>query len=120
MTSARPPNAAAGRPPPMTLPKVTRSGVQRVVGSRLELEPAAAGDAEAGHHLVDDEERAVRLRDPGEGGVEAVARRDDAHVRGRGLGDDDGDLVAVLGERGLDRGDVVVRQHDRVVRLRTR
>ncbi|CAM5267050.1 hypothetical protein STANM309S_01438 [Streptomyces tanashiensis] len=26
MTSARPPNAAAGKPPPMTLPKVIRSG----------------------------------------------------------------------------------------------
>lgn len=27
MTSARPPNAAAGKPPPMTLPKVIRSGL---------------------------------------------------------------------------------------------
>ncbi len=26
MTSARPPNAAAGKPPPMTLPNVIRSG----------------------------------------------------------------------------------------------
>ena len=26
MTSARPPKAAAGKPPPMTLPKVIRSG----------------------------------------------------------------------------------------------
>ena len=28
ITSARPPNAAAGSPPPITLPKVNRSGAQ--------------------------------------------------------------------------------------------
>ena len=31
MTSARPPNAASGNPPPTTLPSVVRSGVMRMV-----------------------------------------------------------------------------------------
>ncbi len=102
----------------MTLPKVTRSGAHVASYARLELEPAAARDAEAGHDLVDDEQRAVRLRDAREPGVEARQRRDHAHVGGGGLGDDGGDVVAVRGERGLDRGEVVVGQHDRLVRLR--
>ena len=55
MTSARPPNAAAGSPPPMTLPNVIRSAS---TGSRP-YQPER-GDAEAGQHLVDDQQRAVR------------------------------------------------------------
>ena len=47
-------------------------------------------------------------------GVEAVQRRDDAHVAGGGLADDAGDLGAALGEDGLDGGDVVVGQDDGV------
>ena len=48
----------------------------------------------------------------GEEPVEPRVRRDHAHVAGRGLGDQAGDPVAVLGERGLDRGPVVVGQHE--------
>ena len=54
MTSARPPNAAAGSPPPMTLPKV-----DQVAGHALDAVPAGPAHPEAGHHLVDDEQRAV-------------------------------------------------------------
>ena len=57
MMSARPPKAPQGRPPPMILPRVVRSGCDVV-----ELLCAAEGDAEAGHDLVEDEQRAVRLR----------------------------------------------------------
>jgi hypothetical protein len=54
MMSARPPNAPTGRPPPMILPRVVRSG-----DDLLDLLHAAAADAEAGHDLVENEHRAV-------------------------------------------------------------
>ena len=85
---------------------------------RVEAVPSGAGHPEPGHHLVDDEQRAVRVRDPGQFGVEAVTRGDHAHVAGGGLGDDRGDVLALGGERLLDRAQVVVRQHDRVARRR--
>ena len=56
ITSARPPNAASGRPPPTILPRIVRSG--------RDAEPllrAAARDAEAGDHLVEDEQRSRRV-----------------------------------------------------------
>ena len=67
MISARPPNAAAGSPPDITLPKQYRSPA---TPSRP-YQPARR-DAEAGHHLVDDEQRAVRGAQPLEPGVEPV------------------------------------------------
>ena len=45
---------------------------------------------------------------------ESGQRGDDAHVGGGRLGDHAGDLAAVLLEGGLDQGEVVVGQHDRV------
>ena len=114
ITSARPPNAAAGSPPPITLPKVIRSGAHAV-----EAEPAGPADPEAGHHLVADEQRAVRPAQLGQPGVEAGQRRDDAHVAGGRLGDDAGDLAVVHPERLGHRGEVVVGDHDRVGRGRT-
>ena len=64
MTSARPPSAASGIPPPMTLPNVIRSGVgsQAAAPDGLEAPPAGGPDAEAGEHLVEDQQRAVRVR----------------------------------------------------------
>ena len=47
-------------------------------------------------------------------GVEALARGDHAHVGRRGLGDDGGNAVAVLGEGGFDGVEVVVGQHERL------
>ena len=70
-----------------------------------------AGDPEAGHHLVGDEQRAVLGAGLGEELVEAGLGRDHAHVAGRGLGDQAGDLGAALGERRLDGLPVVVGQH---------
>ena len=115
MTSARPPRAAVGMPPPMTLPKVSRSGVHGSAASgRAAGEAPVAGvaGAEAGEDLVEDQQGAVFAGDPGQAGVEALARGDDAHVGGGRLGDDGGDVGAVLGEGGLDGGEVVVGQHE--------
>ncbi len=86
---------------------------------RIQPVPAGGADPEAGHHLVEDEQRTVRGGDAAQLRVEAVQRRDDAHVRRRRLGDHAGDLGAAGRERGLDRGHVVVRQHDRVAGLGT-
>ena len=68
----------------------------RQVGPDAEaLLRAAAGDAEAGDHLVEDEqrargvaERAQRLEEPG-------LRRDAAHVPGDRLDEDRGEVLAV-------------------------
>ena len=47
-------------------------------------------------------------------GVEAGRRWHDPHVGRGALGDDRGDLAAALGEAGLQGGDVVVGQDDRL------
>ncbi len=83
----------------------------------LQAVPARLRHAEAGHHLVGDEQRAVLPAEPGQAAVEAGQRRDDAHVAGRGLGDHAGDLAGVGPEGRLDGGEVVVRQHDGVAGL---
>ena len=71
MTSARPPKAASGRPPPAIFPSTVRSGRDAV-----ELLRPTARDAEAGDHLVEDEQGAGRVaegasasRKPGAGGT---------------------------------------------------
>ena len=56
ITSARPPKAPMGSPPPMTLPKQVRSGRDAVRGLG-----AAEAEAEAGDHLVEDQQRAGRV-----------------------------------------------------------
>ena len=64
MTSARPPNPAAGNPPPMTLPE--RHQV-RLPPSRAPSKPQYPRyDAEAGHDLAADEQRAVLRTERGE------------------------------------------------------
>ena len=72
-------------------------------------------DAEAGHHLVEDEQRPVRGRQVAQALEEAVHREDEAHVPGDRLDDDRRDLARVLGEEPLDRGEVVVGRDERVL-----
>ena len=93
----------------------------RQVGQDAEaLLGAAAGDAEAGDHLVEDQqcarrvaERAQRLEEPGRG-------RHDAHVPGHRLDDDRGEPFAVALDRGGGRVEVVVGRDDGVGRRRRR
>ncbi len=101
-------------PPPITLPNVSRSGVHGSAASAApagEAPVAGVAGAEAREDLVDDQQRAVFAGDPGKAGVEALAGRDDTHVGRSRLGDDGGDVAAVLGEGCLDGGEIVVGQH---------
>src|SRR5699024_1647546 len=70
----------------------------QVTGHPVDAVPAGVGGAETGHDLVHDEQRAVGVGDLLECGVEALTRGDGAHVAGRRLGDDRGDLTRVIGE----------------------
>lgn len=69
---------------------------------------------ESGEDLVEDHEGAVRVGGLRDEAVEARQRRDDAHVRRRGLDDDGRDPQAVLGEDGGERLRVVVADHERL------
>ena len=59
ITARLPPKAASGMPPPITLPNTLRSGAKPGIAARVEALRAAERDAKAGHHLVEDEQRAV-------------------------------------------------------------
>ena len=77
----------------MILPRVVRSGVTpyRCLG-------AAPGDAKAGDHFVEEQQRARLGAQPARGLQEPRLRRHDAHVAGDRLDDHAGDLVAAGGE----------------------
>ena len=107
MTTAGPPTAASGRPPPTTLPKIDRSGV---IPNHACAPPRA--DAEPGDHLVEDEQRAGAGAPVPEVVEEAGRGGDEAHVGGDRLDEDRREVV--LGEGGIDRGDVVVGHDDGV------
>ena len=79
--------------------------------------PAGVGGAEARHHLVEDQQGAIEVGELLKLGVEVVLRGDGAHVaRGR-LGDYCRDLALILAEGAFHCSDIVVRHHDRVLRL---
>ena len=102
MMSARPPTAPMGRPPPMTLPKVVRSG--RTSYLRLR---ATRAEPEAGDDLVEHEERADTVA-LGPQTVEEPGRWcDDTHVRRDRLDEHRGHLLVELGHH-------VVGHHHRV------
>ena len=96
--SRRPPYAATGSPPPITLPSVVRSGVDAEALAR-----AAGRDAEAGHHLVEDQQRAVLVGERAQRREEAGIGRDEARVADDRLDDDRGDAAGVLAQQRLDR-----------------
>ena len=69
ISSALPPTAAAGRPPPITLPRSVRSAPHP--GQLLR---AAARDAKAADHLVEHQQRAGRVGTLAQQLEEALAR----------------------------------------------
>ncbi len=86
----------------------------------LDPPPAVGAHAEARHHLVEHEQRPVGIRRAPQVLVEPGRRGHHAHVRGCGLGDDGGDLVAAFGKQRVDRCRVAVRQHHRLGSRRSR
>ena len=77
MTSARPPKAASGSPPPTIFPRI-----DQIRRDAVALLRTAAGDPEAGHDLVEHEQRAARVAEGAQRLEESRLRRDDAHVPG--------------------------------------
>ena len=71
------------------------------------LRPAVLG-AEAGDHLIHDEQRAVRVAQGPQRLEEAFLRQHEAHVSGNGLHDDRRDVLAVQVENVLDGPHVIV------------
>ncbi len=89
----------------------------QVSGDPVDAVPAGRARAEAGHHLVHDQQRAVLTGEVAQALVEAGHRGDGAHVAGGGLGDDRSDLAGVRLEGGTHGGEVVVGDDDGVARL---
>ena len=81
----------------MILPSVVRSGSD----AQQRLRPAV-GHAEAGHHFVEDQQRAVLVGHLPQRLAELGRRRDAAHVADDRLDDHAGDLRAVLGKGVFD------------------
>ena len=103
-----PPKAPTGMPPPITLPKVARSG-----RDAEELGRAAAAEAKARDHLVEDQQRAVRARERAQGLEELAPLRQQAVIGGHRLDDDGGDARALAREQRRQRRLVIERQHAR-------
>ncbi len=78
---------------------------------RLRASPA---DPEAGHHLVEDQQRAVAVAEIAQPGEETGDGRDQVHVAGDRLDDHGGDLIPRTREERLDRREVVVRREQGV------
>ena len=73
-------------------------------------------DAEAGHHFVEYQHRAVLGAQLAQRTQELRFGCDEVHVAGHRLDDDTGDLVALVLEQVLQFRAVVVGQHQRVLR----
>ena len=108
ISSALPPSAETGQPFAIALPSVVRSGVTPAIGL-VAAEPVA----EAGDHLVEDEDGAVLRGELAQPLEEPGLRQHRADVVRDRLEDDRGDVAVVLVERALDRVGVVERAHDR-------
>ena len=110
MSAARPADRGEREPAAETLPNIDRSGV-------MPTRPCApAGpSAEAGDHLVEDEQRArARCSGARSPARKPSAGRDEAHVGGDRLDEHRGEVGAVAVERRVERGVVVVGDDDGV------
>jgi hypothetical protein len=74
---------------------------------------SALGDAEPRDDLVEEQQRAVAIRDRAKALEKTRRRRDDPHVGGDRLDRDHRDALRVRGEEGFDRGEVVVARGQR-------
>ena len=99
----------------MILPRHVRSGT-------TPLHPCAppGADAEAGNHLVEDQQDAVARADVAQALQKARLRQHHAHVAGDRLDDQRGDLIGKRLAQPLDRRQVVVRGEQRVGGRRAR
>ena len=102
-----PMQAPIGKPPPRPLATVTTSGV---IPADAVGEPPP-GPAHAGLHLVEPEQRTVRVGDGAGGGEVALGRHDDAGLALHRLEQDRRGLV---GDRGRERLGVAVRHEGHV------
>jgi hypothetical protein len=107
MIARLPPNAPTGMPPPITLPSVVKSRRDAVEALR-----AARMHAKSRHHLVEDQHGAMAVAHRAQTRQELRARHDEIHVADDRLDDDARDALAAVAKRGLDRRQVVVREHD--------
>ena len=90
---------------------------RRQVGAHAEtLLGAARGDSEAGHHLIEDQQRPVGVTQPPQGGMELRFGRDEAHVAEIRLDDDGRELRAPPAKHVLHGRDVVERHGEREAR----
>ena len=113
ITSARPPNAPIGRPPPIDFARHNEVGLHAELARRS---PVAGGDA--GLDLVEDEHRAVALGDLAHCFEVAGLGKADADVLHHRLEDERGDLTPIGLEHTLERGEVVERDDESVVQHR--
>ena len=79
-----------------------------------DLLSAAGGDAEAGHHFVEDEQRPGIAGDIAQPLQETVCGRDEAHIASVWLNDDRGNIATVLLKQRLDGVEVVILADKRV------
>ncbi len=70
---------------------------------------------EAGHHLVEDQQRAVFSAQLAQPGQETLHRQHDSHVARDGLHDDPGDLAAMRLEQRSHCGQIVVGRHQGIL-----
>ena len=95
MTSARPPYAPTGMPPPTILPRRREIGLH----ARQSLLRTAVGEAKTGHHLVENQKRPVPPAEPLGRFEKSGLGQHHAHVADDRFEDHAGDLVPVTGER---------------------
>jgi hypothetical protein len=89
---------------------------RQIRSDAVELLRAAPGDPEAGHHLVEHEQRARRVRERAERLQEPRRGRNAAHVPRHRLDEDRGEALAVALAGGGHPVDVVEAADDRVPR----
>ena len=85
----------------------------------MRLRPAE-GDAEAGHHLVENEHAAIVIAEFAQAFEKTRLRRDAIHIARHRLDDDAGDLAADLREGVAHLIELVVIQRQRMFRQRRR